>query len=82
MITVRDYYNESIIQNFPSMIYLIEWLVYEKKVLTMDRDARNIEYIMNHPTKDIWPEVKSYIAKRKGAMIDGVKKTGDLAGAS
>jgi len=82
MRTVREYYNEAIIQNFPSMIYLIEWLVYEKKALKMESDARNIGYLIDHPTKNIWPEANRYIANRKGVENNGIKKTSDLAGAS
>lgn len=79
--TVREMYNEAIIDNYPSLIYLIEWLVYEKKVLTMDRDARNVVHIIKHPTKNIWPEVNPYIAKRKEMLVSGTQKTGSASGA-
>lgn len=63
--TVRDMYNFAVIEDYPSLIYLIEWLVHEKKALTMEHDARNVEHLMNHPTKNIWIEANVFIKKRK-----------------
>ncbi|MGJ9381786.1 hypothetical protein [Salipaludibacillus sp. CF4.18] len=79
--TVRELYNQAIIGNYPSLVHLIEWLIHEKRFLTMDRDARNIEYLMNHPTKNIWSEASPYIAKRKGLTINGTSKTNSAPGA-
>ncbi|RKL65255.1 hypothetical protein CR203_21515 [Salipaludibacillus neizhouensis] len=49
-----------------SLIYLIEWLVYEKKAITMDRDARNIEYFTEKYRGRLNPELAAYKAKIEG----------------
>lgn len=48
--TVRDYYQEALINNFYSLILLIEFLVYEKQVhqLTDDASVLNKYYLPKH----------------------------------
>ncbi|MCR6111779.1 hypothetical protein HXA35_15630 [Bacillus sp. A301a_S52] len=79
--TVRELYNGAIQGKYESLIFVIEWFVYEKKVMTMGHDARNVSYLMTHPTKNIWPEVNRYIAMRKGHMMYGTQKTNSPPGA-
>ncbi|RKL65048.1 hypothetical protein CR203_22920 [Salipaludibacillus neizhouensis] len=61
--TIKELYQEAVIEDFKSLIYLIEWLVYEKKAITMDRDARNIEYFTEKYRGRLNPELAAYKAK-------------------
>ncbi len=64
--TIKELYQEAVIEDFKSLIYLIEWLVYEKKAITMDRDARNIEYFTEKYRGRLNPELAAYKAKVEG----------------
>ena len=64
--TVQELYKEAIIGDYRSLIYLIEWLVFEKKALTMDRDARNIEYICAKYGDELNPHIKRYMMQQEG----------------
>jgi hypothetical protein len=56
--TVGEVYEESVRQNFKSLVWLIEYLCFEKKVLELDRDARNIDYILEN--YDVDTIIKNY----------------------
>ncbi|RKL66469.1 hypothetical protein CR203_14300 [Salipaludibacillus neizhouensis] len=64
--TIKELYQEAVIEDFKSLIYLIEWLVYEKKAITMDRDARNIEHFTEKYRGRLNPELAAYKAKVEG----------------
>jgi hypothetical protein len=44
MQTIRDEYKEAIIGKFRSLTLLIEFLVFEKKVLTFEDDADKLKF--------------------------------------
>ncbi|WP_078592820.1 hypothetical protein [Evansella clarkii] len=53
--TIGELYDEAVKGGHSGLVYLLEWLVYEQGV-GMERDARNVEYILekygeslNHP---------------------------------
>ncbi|WP_096439077.1 hypothetical protein [Alteribacter populi] len=58
--TIRQVYNEAVAGGYTSLIYLIEWLVYEKKAVSMDGDARNIEYVCEKYGTALNPHIAGY----------------------
>lgn len=67
--TIKDVYQEAVIEDFKSLIYFIEWLVYEQKAATMDRDARNIDVILNKYGSRLNPYIGAYKAKVEGEIV-------------
>lgn len=62
-------YQEAVIEDFKSLIYFIEWLVYEQKGATMDHDARNIDVILNKYGPSLNPHIAAYKAKVEGHIV-------------
>jgi ABC-type cobalamin/Fe3+-siderophores transport system ATPase subunit len=44
--TIGELYHEAIIENEPSLLMLIDFLVKEKRVLTMDEPAAKLDYYL------------------------------------
>ncbi|WP_416150210.1 hypothetical protein ACM26V_04270 [Salipaludibacillus sp. HK11] len=74
--TIKDVYQEAIIEDFKSLVYLIEWLVYEQKAATMDRDARNIDVILTKYGPTLNPHIAAYKAKVEGQVVPGKTQVG------
>ncbi|WP_416150218.1 hypothetical protein ACM26V_04315 [Salipaludibacillus sp. HK11] len=66
---IKDVYQEAVIEDFSSLIYFIEWLVYEQKAATMDRDARNIDVILAKYGPTLNPHIAAYKAKVEGQVV-------------
>ncbi|PYZ94886.1 hypothetical protein CR194_05010 [Salipaludibacillus keqinensis] len=67
--TIKDVYQEAIIEDFKSLIYFIEWLVYEQKAATMEHDHRNIDYLLNKYGPRLNPYIGAYKAKVEGQVV-------------
>lgn len=61
--TVQELYDEALERKFVSLYMTIEWLVFEKQVLTMERDARNIEFILKKYGDQLNPHIGDYIRR-------------------
>lgn len=64
--TIQEMYNEAKKEDFKSLIFLIEWLVFEREVVTMDRDAKNIDYIVEKYRGQLNPYLAEYKARTEG----------------
>ncbi|RKL66066.1 hypothetical protein CR203_17390 [Salipaludibacillus neizhouensis] len=65
--TIQELYNEAKVEEFKSLIYLIEWLVFEKKVVSLESNANNIEYIIEKYKGQLNPYLIDYKTKVEGA---------------
>jgi hypothetical protein len=65
--TVKDIYAETIIQKFPSYQLLIEYLVFEKKVLKMEDNEEKLTYYLQEKFhKKLNEYLSEYEVKRNG----------------
>ncbi|RNA66939.1 hypothetical protein [Alteribacter keqinensis] len=60
--TIRELYHFAIAGNYMSLIYLIEWLRYDQGI-SMERDAKNIDYIFETYGKDLSHHITAYQKK-------------------
>jgi hypothetical protein len=74
---IRELYLDAIEYNEPSLLLLLDFLIYEKKVLTMEDDVKKLDYYFQDRFKN---KMNAYLLEYKN-KLDSQRK-GEANGSS